>query len=153
MFRVWSAQPSIAVSPLAVATPAAPYRSLPGPPGPESRLKSVSKESPGASGPRGPKSVRNSLKTVFGVSKESVLRLRRLFRDCFGHYLDPGVGRAAGVATLPISPLLQTPEHCKVPCPTSQAWWGPRCKRSSIGRSFLEPVGCPFVKEKLKGNN
>ena len=41
----------------------------------------------------GPKSVRNSLKTVSGVSKQSILRLRRLFRDCFGHFLDPGVGR------------------------------------------------------------
>ena len=45
----------------------------------------VSKVSPGAFRPRGPKSVRNSLKTVSGVSKQTVSRLRRLFLECFGH--------------------------------------------------------------------
>ena len=34
---------------------------------------------------RGRKSVRNSLKTISGVSKQSFLRLRRLFWDYFGH--------------------------------------------------------------------
>ena len=43
----------------------------------------VSKESPGAFRPCGPKSVRNSLETFSGVSKQSILRLWRLFRDCF----------------------------------------------------------------------
>ena len=41
--------------------------------------KKSPRESPGAFRPRGRKSVRNSLKTISGVSKETVLRLRRLF--------------------------------------------------------------------------
>ena len=61
-----------------VATPPAPCRSLLGPPGPESR-KSLQRLS-GAFRPQGPKSVRNSLETVSGVSKQSILTLRRLFR-------------------------------------------------------------------------
>ena len=32
------------------------------------------------------KNVRNSLGRVSGVSQQSFLRLRRLFRDCFGHF-------------------------------------------------------------------
>ena len=44
----------------------------------------VSKESPGAFRPWGPKSVRNSLETVSGVSKQSILRLRKgVFRRGF----------------------------------------------------------------------
>ena len=47
----------------------------------------VTKKSPGAFRPRATKSVRNSLATVSGVSKQSILRLGRLFWDCFGHFL------------------------------------------------------------------
>ena len=45
------------------------------------------------SGPESPKSLRR----VSGVSKKTVLRLRRLFRDCLGHFKkDPGPGRLFG---------------------------------------------------------
>ena len=44
---------------------------------------------PGAVRPRGRKSVRTSLKTVAGVPKETVLRLQRLFWDCFGPFFRP----------------------------------------------------------------
>ena len=69
--------------------PPAPYRRIPGPSGPESR-KSLRKSLPGPSGP----GVQKVSETVSEESpKKTVLRLRRLFRDCFGHLLDPGAGR------------------------------------------------------------
>ena len=40
--------------------------------------------------PTGPKSIQKSLKRVSGVAKQFLLRLRGLFRDCFGHFLDRG---------------------------------------------------------------
>ena len=72
-----------------IATPPAPYRSLPGPPGPESRksLKRVSRGLPAPGSKKCPKQSRNR------VSKQSILRLRRLFRDCFG---DPRGRKAPG---------------------------------------------------------
>ena len=61
-----------------------------GPEMPEESPKESPKESYGAFRPWGPKSARDSLKRVSGVSKQSVLSLWRLFRDCFGHFLAPG---------------------------------------------------------------
>ena len=36
------------------------------------------------------------IRRVSGVSNQSFLRLRRLFRDCVGHFLDPRAGRPPG---------------------------------------------------------
>ena len=97
-----------------VATPAAPYRSLPGPPGPESRksLQRVSKES---SGPKKcPKQSRNSLRSLKIDCFETPETASRLFRTLFGPretlwrlFRDSGPGEpgrllwgAAGVAIL-----------------------------------------------------
>ena len=69
-----------------ICNPGPALQESPGPSGP-----GIPKESPKSLGsPRGPKSVRNSLKAVSGVSKQSILRPRRLFLDCFEHFLDPG---------------------------------------------------------------
>ena len=69
--------------------PARPLEESPGPFGPEISGESP-KESPGAFRPR----VQKVSETVSRESPESqnslFLRLRRLFRDCFGHFLDPG---------------------------------------------------------------
>ena len=68
--------------------PDRPLQKSPGPKGP-----GIPKESPKSLRPSGrgvQKGVRNSLETVSGVSKQSTLRLRRLFRDCFGHFWTPG---------------------------------------------------------------
>ena len=73
-----------------IATLPTPYRSLPGPPGPESRksLQKVSRGPPAPETKKCPKQSRNSLRSL----KTVYLRLRRLSRDCFGHFLDPGLG-------------------------------------------------------------
>ena len=71
--------------------PARPFKESPGPFRPGIPEESP-KESRGVFRPRGPENVRNSVGRVSGVSK-NVLRLQRLFRDCFGHFLDPGAGR------------------------------------------------------------
>ena len=67
--------------------PTRPLQESPGPSGPGIPKKSQ-KESPGAFRPRGPKSVRNSLETVSGVSKtvyfEAPETVSRLFRTLFG---------------------------------------------------------------------
>ena len=86
-----------------VATPAAPYRSLPGPPGPESR-KSRQRVSRGLSA-LGPKSVRDRLEKVSRVSKQSILTLRKLFRDCFGHFFGPRGRKATGDSLVTLSGL------------------------------------------------
>ena len=50
------------------------------------------RESPWAFRPRSRKSVRNSLKTVSGVSKQCLLTPEPVLR-LFGHFFDPGAGR------------------------------------------------------------
>ena len=64
-----------------LATQPAPYSSLPVPPGPES-WKSLQRVSRGG--------VQKVSETV---SKQSLESQNGLFRDCFGHSLDPGAGR------------------------------------------------------------
>ena len=69
-----------------VATPPAPYRSLPGPPGPESRksLKRVSRGLPAPGSKKCPKQSRNSLRRLKTVYFESPETVSRLFRTLFG---------------------------------------------------------------------
>ena len=102
------------------ATPAAPYRSLPGPPGPESRktLQRVSR-GPGLSGP-GSKAVSKqsrSLETVYFETPETVSRLfRTLFSTPRPRARGPGdscKGRP-GVATLSHSRII-APENPSTP--------------------------------------
>ena len=52
----------------------------------------VSKESPGAFG-LGVQKVSETVSKQSPESKQSILRLRRLFRDCFGHFSESGAGR------------------------------------------------------------
>ena len=68
------------------ATPAAPYRSLPGPPGPESRksLQRVSRHLPAPGSKKCPKQSKNSLRSLETVYFETPETVSRLFRTLFG---------------------------------------------------------------------
>ena len=83
---------------LRVATPPAPYRSLPGPPGPESRksLKRVSRDLPAPGSKKCPKQSRNSLRSLKTVYFETPETVSRLFRTLFGPSA-PGTPKGAGI--------------------------------------------------------
>ena len=49
---------------------------------------------------RDPKSARNSLETVSAISKQSILSLRTLFRDCFGHFSGRSLETLSGFPAL-----------------------------------------------------
>ena len=69
-----------------VATPPAPYRSLPGPPGPESRksLKRVSRGLPALGSKKCPKQSRNSLRSLKINCFETPETVSKLFRTLLG---------------------------------------------------------------------